>query len=191
MTEQEHELLNRYEESLRKSLTEHLTSLKALDGRLLEVEELNEKWRSSAPSYMADAVPEIAKYPLVAVAWAMYEGMGAAVLWDKEWSRYEATEDFHTMFTGPRGFDCMDEYITEVLMCLPLGSDEANKLEDLVRSTAERAQSLIRKEQIEAQSVMAFHIFARTTKVMFEAGVAVAHRRMGYNYVKVNADVVS
>ena len=191
MTEQEHELLNRYEESLRKSLTEHLTSLKALDGRLLEVEELNEKWRSSAPSYMADAVPEIAKYPLVAVAWAMYEGMGAAVLWDKEWSRDEATEDFHTMFTGPRGFDCMDEYITEVLMCLPLGSDEANKLEDLVRSTAERAQSLIRKEQIEAQSVMAFHIFARTTKVMFEAGVAVALRRMGYNYVKVNADVVS
>ena len=191
MTEQEHELLNRYEESLRKSLTEHLTSLKALDGRLLEVEELNEKWRSSAPSYMADAVPEIAKYPLVAVAWAMYEGMGAAVLWDKEWSRYEDTEDFHTMFTGPRGFDCMDEYITEVLMCLPLGSDEANKLEDLVRSTAERAQSLIRKEQIEAQSVMAFHIFARTTKVMFEAGVAVALRRMGYNYVKVNADVVS
>ena len=191
MTEQEHELLNRYEESLRKSITEHLTSLKALDGRLLEVEELNEKWRSSAPSYMADAVPEIAKYPLVAVAWAMYEGMGAAVLWDKEWSRYEATEDFHTMFTGPRGFDCMDEYITEVLMCLPLGSDEANKLEDLVRSTAERAQSLIRKEQIEAQSVMAFHIFARTTKVMFEAGVAVALRRMGYNYVKVNADVVS
>lgn len=191
MTEQEHELLNRYEESLRKSLTEHLTSLKALDGRLLEVEELNEKWRCSAPSYMADAVPEIAKYPLVAVAWAMYEGMGAAVLWDKEWSRYEATEDFHTMFTGPRGFDCMDEYITEVLMCLPLGSDEANKLEDLVRSTAERAQSLIRKEQIEAQSVMAFHIFARTTKVMFEAGVAVALRRMGYNYVKVNADVVS
>ena len=191
MTGQEHELLNRYEESLRKNLTEHLTSLKALDGRLLEVEELNEKWRSSAPSYMADAVPEIAKYPLVAVAWAMYEGMGAAVLWDKEWSRYEATEDLHTMFTGPRGFDCMDEYITEVLMCLPLGSDEANKLEDLVRSTAERAQSLIRKEQIEAQSVMAFHIFARTTKVMFEAGVAVALRRMGYNYVKVNADVVS
>ena len=191
MTEQEHELLNRYEESLRKSLTEHLTSLKALDGRLLEVEELNEKWRSSAPSYMADAVPEIAKYPLVAVAWAMYEGMGAAVLWDKEWSRYEATEDFHTMFTGPRGFDCMDEYITEVLMCLPLGSDEANKLEDLVRSTAERAQSLIRKEQIEAQSVMAFHIFARTTKVMFEAGVAVALRRMGYNYVKVNAEMVN
>lgn len=191
MTEQQHDILKRYEESLRKSITDFLSEGKWLDGHLLEVEELNDKWRTSAPSYMADAVPEIAKYPLVAIAWAMYEGMGAAVLWDKEWSRYENIEDFHKMFTEPRGFDCMDEYITEILLALPLGSDEAEKLENMVRSTAERAQSLIRKEQIEAQSVMAFHIFARTTKVMFEAGVAVALRRLGYNYVKVNAEVVN
>lgn len=191
MTEQEHDLLNRYEESLRKTLTEYLTSQHILEGRLLEVEELSEKWRTSAPSYMVDAVPEIAKYPLVAIAWAMYEGMAAAVLWDKEWSRYEGVEDFHKMLTEPRGFDCMDEYITEVLLCLPLDSTEANKLEDLIRSTAERALSLIRKEQVEAQSVMAFHVFARTTKVMFDMGVAVELRRLGYNYVKVNAEVVN
>lgn len=191
MTEQQHDILNRYEESLRKTLTDHLSQRKWLDGRLLEVEELNEKWRSSAPSYMADAVPEIAKYPLVAIAWAMYEGMGAAVLWDKEWSRYENIDDLHKMFTEPRGFDCMDEYITEILLALPLGSEEAERVEDMVRSTAECAQSLIRKEQIEAQSVMAFHIFARTTKVMFEAGVAVSLRRLGYNYVKVNAEVIN
>lgn len=191
MTEQQHDILNRYEESLRKTLTDHLSQRKWLDGRLLEVEELNEKWRSSAPSYMADAVPEIAKYPLVAIAWAMYEGMGAAVLWDKEWSRYENIDDLHKMFTEPRGFDCMDEYITEILLALPLGSAEAERVEDMVRSTAECAQSLIRKEQIEAQSVMAFHIFARTTKVMFEAGVAVSLRRLGYNYVKVNAEVIN
>lgn len=191
MTEQQHDILNRYEESLRKSLTERLSQTKWLDGRFLEVEELNEKWRSSAPSYMVDAVPEVTKYPLVAIAWAMYEGMGAAVLWDKEWSRYEGVEDFHKMFTEPRGFDCMDEYITEILLCHPLGSAEAEKVEDMVRSTAEAAQLLIRKEGIEAQSVMAFHIFARTTKVMFEAGVSVQLRRMGYNYVKVNADVIN
>lgn len=191
MTEQQHDILNRYEESLRKSLTERLSQAKWLDGRFLEVEELNEKWRSSAPSYMVDAVPEVTKYPLVAIAWAMYEGMGAAVLWDKEWSRYQDIEDFHKMFTEPRGFDCMDEYITEILLCHPLGSAEAEKVEDMVRSTAEAAQLLIRKEGIEAQSVMAFHIFARTTKVMFEAGVSVQLRRMGYNYVKVNADVIN
>jgi hypothetical protein len=85
----------------------------------------------------------------------------------------------------------MDEYITEILLTVPLNSPEAEKIENMVRSTAETALSLIRKEQVEAQSVMAFHIFARTTKVMFEAGVAVQLKRMGYNYVKVNANVVS
>ena len=79
MTTEQHDLLNRYEEGLRKSLTDFLTKEGMMDGRQLEVEELNEKWKSSAPSYMADAVPEIAKYPLVAIAWAMYEGMGLAV----------------------------------------------------------------------------------------------------------------
>ena len=72
-----------------------------------------------------------------------------------------------------------------------MGSAEAEKLEEMVRSTAEAAQLLIRKEGIEAQSVMAFHIFARTTKDMFECGVAVALKRLGYSYVKVNAEVVS
>lgn len=191
MNKEQLDLLNRYEESLRKTLIDFLTKEGMMDGRILEVEELNEKWKSSAPSYMADAVPEIAKYPLVAIAWAMYEGMGVAVLWDKEWKRYEDKEDFHTMLTEPRGFDCMDEYITEILLCHPLGSTEADKIENLIRSTAERALSLIRKEQVEAQSVMAFHVFARTTKVMFELGVSVQLKRMGYNYVKVNAEVVS
>ena len=191
MTEQQHDILNRYEESLRTTLVKRLTDSQWLAGQLLEVEELNEKWRTSAPSYMADAVPEIAKYPLVAIAWAMYLGMGAATLGDKEWNRYKDIEDLHKLMTEPRGFDCMDEYITEILLCLPLGSAEAERLEDMVRSTAEAAQLLIRKEGIEAQSVMAFHIFARTTKVMFECGVAVQLKRLGYNYVKVNAEVVS
>lgn len=65
------------------------------------------------------------------------------------------------------------------------------KVENLIRSTAELALSLIRKEQVEAQSVMAFHVFARTTKVMFELGVSVELKRLGYNYVKVNAEVVN
>ena len=187
----QHDLLNRYEEGLRKTLIDFLTKEGMMDGRLLEVEELNEKWKTSAPSYMVDAVPEVAKYPLVAIAWAMYEGMGCAVLWDKEWNRYKDIEDFHKLMTEPRGFDCMDEYITEILLCHPLGSADAEKVEDMVRSTAEAAQLMIRKEGIEAQSVMAFHIFARTTKVMFEAGVSVQLRRLGYNYVKVNADVIN
>ena len=191
MEDKDLQFLNSFTEKLSDTLVKQCTADGMLDGKMLLVEELNEKWRAAAPSYMADAVPEIAKYPLVAIAWAMYEGMAAAVLWDKEWKRYEGVEDIHKMLTEPRGFDCMDEYITEILLTTPLNTPEAEKLEDMVRTTAEWAQSLIRKEGIEAQSVMAFHVFARTTKVMFALGVAVQLRRMGYNYVKVNAEVVS
>jgi hypothetical protein len=71
MNTAEHDLLNRYEENLRKTLIDFLTKENMMEGQILEVEELNEKWKSSAPSYMVDAVPEIVKYPLVAIAWAM------------------------------------------------------------------------------------------------------------------------
>ena len=183
--------LENFESRITDELLRMCKQYSVLDGTLLATDDINARWDELAPEYMADAVPEIGKYPLVAIAWAMYEGMGAAVLWDKEWNRYEAIEDFHKMFTEPRGFDCMDEYITEILLALPLGSKGAEELEDLIRSTAERALSLIRKEQVEAQSVMAFHVFARTTKVMFELGVSVELKRLGYNYVKVNAEVVN
>jgi hypothetical protein len=50
MNEQQHELLNKYEEGLRKMVTEFLTQQKELEGQLLEVDELKQKWKSSAPS---------------------------------------------------------------------------------------------------------------------------------------------
>ena len=123
MTEQQHELLNKYEEGLRKMVTDYLSEQHELEGQLLEVEELKEKWKSSAPSYMADAVPEIAKYPLVAIAWAMYEGMGAAVLWDKEWNRYENEEDFHKAITVSRKVRGVNDFDFNTLL-IPVGKSD-------------------------------------------------------------------
>ena len=45
MTELQHELLNKYEEGLRKMVTEFLTEQKELEGQLLEVDELKDKWK--------------------------------------------------------------------------------------------------------------------------------------------------
>lgn len=189
MDNKQTEYLGNYEERLRRTIVGLLSSAGWLDGELLTVGELNEKWRAAAPGYMADAVPQIADYPLAAVAWAMYVGMGSALLWDRDWNRYSATEDWYAMLSSPRGFDRLDEYVTESLLALPLYSQQAHKLEDMVRSTARSALAMIRKENIEAQSATAFHVFARTVKVMFEAGVAVELRRLGYKYVRVEAKV--
>ena len=79
MEEKDLEFLNSFTEKLEKTVVDLCSADELLDGKMLEVEELDEKWRTSAPEYMAEAVPQIAEYPLAAIAWACYVGMGAAV----------------------------------------------------------------------------------------------------------------
>jgi hypothetical protein len=89
----------------------------------------------------------------------------------------------------PRGFDCLDEYVIECLVGYSLDSEENQKLEGVIRKCANTAQTMIRKEGIEPQSVMAFHLFARVVKVFFELGVSLELTHRGYKYVKVNLNV--
>ena len=46
--------------------------------------------------------------------------------------------------------------------------------------------TFIRREGIEHQTVKAFHIYARTVKVMFKIGAALQLRRLGYKFHKVD-----
>ena len=188
MEEKDLELLNTFAENLSKAVVKQCTDDKLLDGQMLTVEELNEKWRTSAAEYMAAAVPQIAEYPLAAIAWACYMGMGAAVLWDKAWGEYKDTEDWYSLMASPRGFDEMDEYVVECLVGYSLTSAEAQKLENTIRKCAYLAETFIRTEGVEPQSVMAFHIFARTAKVFFELGVSLELYHRGYKYVKMNVN---
>ncbi len=188
MDAKDHEYLDAFEKRMTQALVESCSADGLLEGQMLEVEDLDGKWRTSAPEYMAAAVPQIAEYPSAAVAWAGYMGMGAAVLWDKSWGEYKDVEDWYSLMATPRGFDCMDEYVTECLLGYKLGGAEAAKIEDAVRRAAHTALSMIRKEQIEPQSAMAFHVFARTARVFYRLGVSIALRRLGYKYVKVRID---
>ena len=70
--------LDKFEEKMRKHLLQTATSKGALDGKLLESDDLKDFWSRIEANYMADAVPQIASYPTVAVAWATYLGMAAA-----------------------------------------------------------------------------------------------------------------
>ena len=113
MEDKDLQFLNSFTEKLSDTLVKQCTADGMLDGKMLLVEELNDKWRTSAPEYMVDAVPQIAEYPSAAIAWACYVGMGAAVLWDKSWGDYKDTEDWYSLMSKPRGFDCLDEYVIE------------------------------------------------------------------------------
>lgn len=174
----------RYEENLKQQLLAQGTKAGWLSGQLMEAEELDLKWKEIAPEYMVDAVPEIAHYPMVSMAWAGYIGLAMGHLWDKDWSSYEARTDLYEMLRSPRGFDAMDEYIVEEILGLSLDSPAYKTLEGALQSLSETALTLIRHEHIGPQTTDAFHIYSHTVRVMYKLGVAMELRRLGYNYVK-------
>ncbi|MFI3240755.1 MAG: hypothetical protein R3Y22_09280 [Bacteroidales bacterium] len=162
-----------------------------LAGELYIVDELTAKWKTSAPEYMADAVPEIKDYPTVAIAWACYYGMGAAAMWDIAWDEAKGIKDLYVYMRSKRGFDAMDEYIMEELMLLNENSENteiaenAKKLTSTIQDFAALALTMIRKEGLEAQSAQAFYMFAEVVKLFFSVGVSLELFRRGYKYHKM------
>lgn len=178
-------------DNLTRELIKLCTSRQMLNNQLYDIPELSEKWHQSAPQYMADAVPEIANYPMVAIGWALYYGMGAAVYWDGAWDNVKDCEDLYKFIRDKRGFDYMDEYVTEELIGISLSStkqrdiDDAKKLTSCVQECAELALTMIRRQGIEPQSAEAFYMYAAVEKLMFEIGVSMQMYRMGYRYEKM------
>ena len=173
--------LNEYE--LR--LTENL--LKAVgQAHLLISEDLLDLWKETAPSYLVDAVPNIAEYPLCAIGWAGYLGMASAKLWDKDPMLLGKTDgmDFYTRMRTPRGFDEMDEYIIEEVIGYLPNTNSWNKIEENMRTLSQLALDTIRHENIEPQTELAFHIYARTIKSIFSVGASLQLASLGYKYTQ-------
>lgn len=176
-------------ERLTHDLVKLCTEKGFLDGQIYQIEELNKIWHDSAPEYMTNAVPEIPHYPTVAIAWAAFFGMGVASLWDSDWESAK-DEDLYKLIRDARGFDCMDDHVIEdILKLLPQNPTRADSLTKLLQDCSDIAISLIRKENIEPQSVAAFHMFAKTTEVMFQLGVTIELYALGYKYHKVDMNL--
>lgn len=175
-------LLDRFEDKLQNELLRLCTNYKMLDGVLLVTDDITDKWKELGPEYMADAVGQIAEYPTVAVAWASYLGMALASAWDTDFDMFKAIK--YQSFYGDEGFDNMDEYIVKTILGIPLESDDAKAIENTIRSCAKSAIAYIRHEQVEPQSQRAFHIFARTVKVMYKIGASIELKRLGYKFEK-------
>ncbi len=174
-----------YQADLEQIILRQITDLRYLNGQLFQTPDLDELWDKVAAQYMADAVPNILQYPSVAIAWAAYLGMAYAHLWDKNWENLHIQVDPYSFIVNVRGFDLMDEYITNEVICIGYESPEGQKLEQVLRSLADTCINRVRKEEIEPQSKLAFHVFARTVKIMYRIGVAIELYRLGYKYEKM------
>ena len=175
-----------YEENLQNEILKMCKSLGMLDSELLASEDIDQKWKEWAPDYIAEALPEVNSYPEFAIACAGYVGMAVAQWWDTDWGRHHSAA--YASLHGPRGFDDMDEHIVQNILGLELNSSDAKQLMNILLCCAQKAVTFIRHEHIEAQTVKAFHIFARTAKVMYKTGAALQLRRLGYKFHKVALD---
>lgn len=178
------DFLNRFEEKQEQELLRLCTSYGMLEKVLLTTDDINEKWQEIRPEYLADAVEQVQDYPTVSVAWAAYLGMALACGWDADWEVYSKAS--YQAFYGEQGFDDMDEHIVQKLLGLELDAPETVALEEMIRRCAQTTVTLIRREQIEPGSVMAFHVFVRACDVMFRIGEALELKRLGYKFEKVD-----
>lgn len=183
LTIMDKEYLDNFERRVLDELLRLCTSYHRLDGTLLASDDIDEKWREMAPEYMADAVEQIRDYPTVSVAWAAYLGMAVAYGWDVDWATIQKAD--YQSFYGEQGFDDMDEHIVRDILCLPLDSEEAADIERTVRRCAQTVIDSIRREQIEPQSELAFHVFARGVRAAYRIGAALELKRLGYKFERL------
>ncbi len=184
----EQEYLDQYEQNLTRELLRVCSQQGWLEGQLLPSPDLDDKWPELAQPYMGDAIKEIAAYPTVALGWMMYVGMAVAHYWDVDWALYGKIENLYEYLRDKRGFDCMDEHIRETVLGLSpdakpaegKSQNEYDEVEELVRMLATICLTQIRREQIEPQSPMAYHVYVRTIHALYIIGASVELRRLGY-----------
>lgn len=176
------EFLEKYTSTLQNNLIQLLRGKGIIGERLPETPDISELWDKLVETYCADAVKEVAKYPTVALGWAMYLGMGIAKYWDDDWDTYSKHPNLYLHIRDIRGFDYMDEVVRGEL--LGLKEPSYSECENLVRSCSQMAHDQIRHEQIEPSSPLAYYTFIASCRILYLMGAAVGLRMCGYNMVK-------
>lgn len=179
---EQQEYLDRYEKILADGLVKLCTGAGLLSGEMLSCPDAEQWWDVWVKDYIGDAVENFNEYPMAAIAWASFLGMGVAWKWDNAWPSGNAPAKLsYRSFYGKRGFDDMDEHI--LWDVLHLTKEQGKKVSDTLLSCAQAALGLIQHEGIETQTSLGFYVLARTHTVMFRLGVSLELKRQGYRKV--------
>lgn len=153
--------------------------------QVLDSPDLQDQWVTVATPYCVEAIRDMAEYPTVALGWMMYVGMAMAHEWDRDWRGWCLRHpDPYIYLRDMRGWDEMDEAIREDI--LGLNGEKYESCEALVRACAQEIYSIMRKEEIEPQTEMAYHVFIHSLRALYRIGISVELKRLGYKYEKIN-----
>ena len=167
---------------LLNDLHRYLVKHDAVDERLPECPDVEDKWPAIAEAYLPDGAREFANYPVASLGWMMFIAMAVTKFWDQDWERYDKVEDLYLMLKDKRGFDNLDEYILDEV--LDLHGDAAEQMQTLVGDTAERAKRALFRQDIEPGTADAFKAYVACLQCMYQLGMAVQLKAMGYHMVR-------
>ena len=168
--------------TLLDDLHRYLVKRDAVDERLPECPDVEGKWPAIAEAYLPDGAREFSNYPVASLGWMMFIAMAVTKFWDQDWERYDKVEDLYLMLRDKRGFDNLDEYILDEV--LDLHGDDAEQMQTLVGDTAERAKLALYRQDVEPGTVDAFKAYVACLQCMYQLGMAVQLKAMGYHMVK-------
>ena len=142
--------------------------------------DFEQMWQRLLPDFSPDAIHEFNGYPEVVLAWAAYLGAAVAWVWDTGWEA--GKEQPYSWFCGPRGFDYMDEHITEDILGYKLGSAEAEALAAFFRTKATEAYGLLRHSGVEPGTAEAYNAVMETLYAMYTLGASHILAKLGYKW---------
>ena len=162
----------RFKETLTNILIENATAQGWLGGALLDSPDLGEAWLRYAPSFYGDAVRNFNGYPEYCLACAGYLGMAVACLWDRDWVRHEKEE--YSYFLGKRGFDDMDDRITDGILM------ERKPAVPAMQALSATAYHFLMKTCPEPGTALAYRLFLVAEEQMYRLGAAIELHLLGY-----------
>ena len=171
-----------FAEKLLEDLHRYLVNRDAVDERMPECPDVEGKWTAIAEAYLPDGAREFASYPVASLGWMMFIAMAVAKFWDTDWERYDKVDDLYPMLRDKRGYDNLDEYILDEV--LDLHGDDAEQMQNLVGDCAERVKRALFVLDIEPGTVEAFKAYVACLHTMYQMGMAVQLKSMGYHMVK-------
>ena len=169
--------------TLLEDLKRFLLKRDAVDERLPECPDVEAKWPAIAEAYLPDGAREFSSYPVASLGWMMFIAMAIAKFWDTDWEKYDKMDDLYLFLRDKRGFDNLDEYILDEV--LNLHCDAAEAAQTLVGDCAERAKRALFSLDVEPGTVDAFKAYVACLQCMYQLGMAVQLKSMGYHMTKI------
>ena len=184
-TDNSNQIVNEFEDKVRKDLIGFLQKKEALDAHVPECPDVEEKWGEIARAYMPDGAREFQNYPVVSLGWMMLIGMAMAFYWDTDWEKHSGRKDFYEQLRDMKGYDNMDEAVVEGL--LGYAGEAAEKITELVAECASRVYSLINHEHVEPGTQAALGCYIAALHQLYLAGMAMELNALGYHMTPLNA----